>query len=78
MSLLAFYKAQFWALTFFDILNGLTLNLRCRLKLPIIVQDAKAIASDINHDLNLITLWVHSRRMVFNPDIRKQAVELKF
>ncbi len=32
----------------------------------------------MNHDLDLIRLWAHTWRMSFNPDPRKQAVELIF
>ena len=43
-----------------------------------IVQDPAIAASDMNHDLDLITLWARDWRMSFNPDPRKQAVELVF
>ena len=32
----------------------------------------------MNHDLNLIQLWANKRRKSFNPDPRKQAIELIF
>ena len=35
-------------------------------------------ASDMNHDLDLITSWANKWRMSFNPDGNKQAVELIF
>ena len=65
--------------------SKLTQNLKCSAKLfaddtPLftIVQDPNLAASDMNHDLDLITLWAHDWRMSFNPDPRKQAVELVF
>ena len=32
----------------------------------------------MNHDLELIKKWAHDWRMSFNPDARKQAVEVIF
>ena len=43
-----------------------------------IVKDPKTAADDMNHDLNLIQLWANKWRMSFNPDPRKQAIELIF
>lgn len=43
-----------------------------------VVQDPNLAASDMNHDLNQIALWAHDWRISFNPDPRKQAVELVF
>ena len=43
-----------------------------------IVQDPNSAASDLNHDLYVIRLWAYKWRMSFNPDPRKQAVELIF
>ena len=66
-------------------INDLSQNLRCSVKLFAddtslftIVKDTSAAASDMNHDLDLIRLWAHNWRMSFNPDPRKQAVELIF
>ena len=65
--------------------NDLTENLSCSAKLFAgdtslftIVQDPNSAASDLNHDLDLIRLWAYKWRMSFNPDPRKQAVELIF
>ena len=43
-----------------------------------IVQDPAIAARDMNHDLDLITLWACDWRMSFNPDPRKQAVKSVF
>ena len=43
-----------------------------------IVQDPAIAARDMNHDLDLITLWASDWRMSLNPDPRQQAVELVF
>ena len=41
-----------------------------------VFQDPFSAASDINHDVELISRWAHNWRMLFNPDPHKQAVEL--
>ena len=41
-------------------------------------KDPKTAADDMNHDLTLIQLWANKWRMSFNPDPRKQAIELIF
>ena len=63
--------------------NDLTDGLRCDVKLFAddtsiftVVHDPHTAALDMNHDLNLIKLWVHNWRMSFNPDPNKQAVEV--
>ena len=43
-----------------------------------ILQDPAVAARDMNHDLALTTLWAIDCRMSFNPDPRKQAIELLF
>ena len=65
--------------------NDFSQNLRCSVKLFAddtslftIVKDTTAAATDMNHDLDLIRLWAQNWRMSFNPDPRKQAVELIF
>ena len=70
-------------LSFLIYINDLSQNLRCSVKLFAddkslftIVKDTSAAASDMNHDLDLIRLWAHDWRMSFNPDPKKQAVEL--
>ena len=42
------------------------------------MQNSNTAASDMNHDLELISKWAHDWRMSFNPDPQKQAVELIF
>ena len=72
-------------LFFLIYINDLSQNLRCSAKLFAddtslftIVKDTRAAATDMNHDLDLIRLWAQNWRMSFNPDPRKQAVELIF
>ena len=72
-------------LFFLIYINDLTASLKCSVKLFAddtslftIVQDPIMAASDMNEDLNQIALWAHNRRMSFNPDVQKQAVELVF
>ena len=43
-----------------------------------IVQDPQTSASDINHDLGLISNWAHQCKMCFNPDPTKPAEEVSF
>ena len=43
-----------------------------------IVQDPQTSASDINHDLGLISNWAHQWKMCFNPDPTKPAEEVLF
>ena len=66
-------------------INDLTNNLKCSVKLFTddtslftVKPDPNLAASDMNHDLDQIALWAHDWRMSFNPDPRKQAVELVF
>ena len=54
--------------------NDLTTDLKCNVKLFAddtsiftVVQDLYSAASDINHDLELISQWAHNWRMSFNP-----------
>ena len=72
-------------LLFLIYINDLTNNLKCSVKLCAddtslftTVQDPNLAASDMNHDLDHIALWAHDWRMSFNPEPRKQAVELIF
>ena len=41
-------------------------------------QDPNTAATDMNHNLELIKKWAHDLRMSFNPDARKQRVEVMF
>ena len=72
-------------LLFLIFINDLTNSLKCNAKLFAddtsffaAVQDPNFAASDMNHDLDHIALWAHDWRMSFNPDPRKQALELIF
>ena len=72
-------------LFFLIYINDLTENIKCKVKLFAddtslftIVEDADSAACDLNHDLEQIKLWAYKWRMSFNPDPRKQAVELIF
>ena len=56
-------------------INDLTTDLKCNVKLFAddtslftVVQDPYSAASDMNHDLELISRWAHNWRMSFNPD----------
>ena len=72
-------------LFFLEYINDLAIGLRCNVKLFAddtslftVVEDSNTAASDMNHDLDLISQWAHTWRMSFNPDPQKQAVELTF
>ena len=72
-------------LFFLVYMNDLSVGLKCNVKLFAddtslftVVEDSHTAASDMNHDLDLISQWAHAWRMTFNPDPQKQAVELTF
>ena len=72
-------------LFFLVYINDLAVGLKCNVKLFAddtslftVVEDSNTAASDMNHDLDLISQWAHTWRMSFNPDPQKQAVELTF
>ena len=72
-------------LFFLVYINDLAVGLKCNVKLFAdntslfkVVEDSNTAASDMNHDLDLISQWAHDWRMSFNPDPQKQAVELTF
>ena len=72
-------------LFFLVYINDLTADLKCNVKLFaddtslfIVVRETHEAASDMNHDLQLISQWAHDWGMSFNPDPQKQAVELLF
>ena len=72
-------------LFFLAYINDLALGLKCNVKLFAddtssftVVEDPNTAASDMNHDLDLISQWARAWRMSFNPDPQKQAVELTF
>ena len=43
-----------------------------------VVQDSVQSATDLNHDLDMISQWAHQWKMEFNPDPSKQATEVLF
>ena len=43
-----------------------------------IVKDPIVSASNLNHDLDVISQWTHQWKMQFNPDPTKQATEMLF
>ena len=64
-------------LFFLACINELPVGLKCNVSyLMMTQQDANTAASDMNHDLGLISQWADTSRMSFNPDPQKQAVEL--
>ena len=72
-------------LFFLVYVNDLVVGLKCNVKLFAddtslftVVEDSHTAASDMNHDLDLISQRAHDWRMSFNPDSQKQAVELTF
>ena len=72
-------------LFFLVYINDLTTDLKCNVKLFAddtsifsVVHDPQECAADLNHDLDLIKRWARDRRMSFNPDPTKQAVEVTF
>ena len=72
-------------LFFLIYVNDLTDGLKCNVKLFAddtsiftVVQDPNAATDNINHDLQLISLWALKWRMSFKPDATKEAVEVTF
>ena len=72
-------------LFFLVYINDLAADVKCNVKLFAddtslftVVEDSNSAASDMNHDLELISQWAYDWKMSFNPDPRKQAVELIF
>ena len=71
-------------LFFLVYINDLTDGLKCSEKVfaddmsIFTVHDPNIAAENRNHDLHLISLWAYKRRMSYNPDPTKQAVEITF
>ena len=72
-------------LFFLVYINDLTDELKCNVKLSAddtsifrVVDDPNAVASDLNHDLEVIGLWAKNWRMSYNLGQSKRAVELRF
>ena len=66
-------------------INDPSENLKCNVQLfaddtslITVVKNSNTAAADMKHDLELIRQWDHDRRMSFNPDLQKQAVEIIF
>ena len=66
-------------------INDLEQNTKCNLKffaddtmLYSIVRDPRYSASELNHDLQLISDWAYQWKMSFNPEPKKQAIEVLF
>ena len=43
-----------------------------------VVQDSVKSATNLNHDIDMISQWAHQWKMEFNPDPSKQATEVLF
>ena len=72
-------------LFFLVYIGDLTADLKCHVKLFTddkalftVIQEPNAAAENINHDLELISIWANDRRMSFNADPKKQAFEPLF
>ena len=72
-------------LLFLVYINDLEKNIKSNVKffaddtmLYSIVVDPSTSASELNHDLDLISQWAFQWKMVFNPDPNKQATEVLF
>ena len=72
-------------LLFLVYINDLEKNIKSNVKffaddtmLYSVVVDPSSSASDLNHDLDLISQWAFQWKMAFNPDPSKQAVEVLF
>ncbi len=66
-------------------INDLEKNIKSNVKffaddtmLYSVVVDPSSSASDLNHDLDLISQWAFQWKMAFNPDPNKQATEVLF
>ena len=78
VSQLVFLRVPSLDLFFLVCINDLTENLRYNVKLFADDTSLFIVALDVNHDLALITLWVHTWRIFFNPNPAKQAMEVAF
>ena len=43
-----------------------------------VIHDPSISANELNHDLNVITVWAFQWKMAFNPEPTKQAIEILF
>ena len=72
-------------LLFLIYINDLEIGIKSHIKLFAddtslfsIVHDPNTSASELNHDLKLISQWAYQWKMSFNPDPTKQAVQVLF
>ena len=72
-------------LLFLVYINDLEKNIKSKIKffaddtmLFSIVKDPQLTANDLNHDLDIISKWAHQWKLEFNPEPRKQAIEVLF
>ena len=72
-------------LLFFIYINDLTDNISSNIRLFaydsslfIKVLDIKIAQQSLLNDFDIITNWAHQWRMMFNPDLNKQSVEIIF
>ena len=72
-------------LLFLVYINDLEMNIKSNVKffaddtmLYSLVVDPSSSASDLNHDLEIISQWAFQWKMAFNPDPNKQATEILF
>ena len=72
-------------LLFLIYINDLEINIKSKIKffaddtmLFSLVKDPDISATDLNHDLNVISQWAHQWKFEFNPDPHKQATEILF
>ena len=72
-------------LLFLIYINDLEVDIKSKIKffaddtmLFSVVSDPSKTASDLNHDLNIISKWAFQWKMAFNPEPSKQAIELLF
>ena len=72
-------------LLFLVYINDLESNINSNIKFFVddtmlfsVVQDSVKSATDLNHDLDMISQWAHQWKMEFNPDPSNQATEVLF
>ena len=61
-----------------DSLESLPKLFADKISLFSIVYDTNVFARQLSNDLQKITVWAHKWKMIFNPDISKQAQEVVF
>ena len=64
-----------------DLLEGLTSNAKLfanDTSIFSVVHDSSSLSLSINEDLSKISQWRYKWKMLFNPDVSKQAQEIAF